>query len=74
MGTFGRELVESAREAVRIAAGAAAPARIFRSDALAAVHEVMDGFHKSGAINDEAMREFDASCLSTPNQPNSGEG
>ena len=63
MGTFGRELGESAREVVRI----------YRSDALAAVHEVMDGFRQSGAINGEMMREFDAACLSAPNQPNSGE-
>lgn len=35
----------------------------YKSDAMAAVHEMMDGFHQSGAIDKRTMREFDEACL-----------
>jgi putative transcriptional regulator len=35
----------------------------YRSEAMAAVHEMMEGFHQSGAIDKQTMREFDAACL-----------
>jgi putative transcriptional regulator len=38
-------------------------AKPYRSDALAAVHEMMDVFHQSGAIDKRTMREFDDACL-----------
>ena len=34
-----------------------------KSDALAAVHEMMEGFYESGAIDKQTMREFDDACL-----------
>lgn len=36
-----------------------------KSDALAAVHDLMNGFHQSGAIDKQTMREFDEACLTT---------
>lgn len=38
-------------------------AKSYKSEALAAVHEMMEGFHDSGAIDKQTMREFDAACL-----------
>ena len=35
----------------------------YKSEALAAVHEMMEGFHYSGAIDKQTMREFDDTCL-----------
>jgi putative transcriptional regulator len=32
---------------------------------MAAVHEMMEGFYKSGAIDKQTMREFDDACLSS---------
>lgn len=40
-------------------------AKTRRSEVLDAVHELMDGFHQSGAIDARTMREFDAACLTT---------
>ena len=37
--------------------------KTYRSEAMAAVHEMMEGFHQSGAIDKQTMREFDAACL-----------
>ena len=37
--------------------------RIYKSEAMAAVHEMMEGFHQSGAIGKQTMREFDEACL-----------
>ena len=34
-----------------------------KSEALAAVHEMMEGLHDAGAIDKRTMREFDDSCL-----------
>ncbi|WP_137114101.1 hypothetical protein [Mesorhizobium sp. GR13] len=38
-------------------------ARAYKSKAMAAVHEMMEGFHTSGAIDKQTMREFDDACL-----------
>lgn len=38
-------------------------ARAYKSEAMAAVHEMMEGFHQSGAISKQTMREFDEACL-----------
>ena len=40
-------------------------ARAYKSKAMAAVHEMMEGFHTSGAIDKQTMREFDEACLTT---------
>jgi len=39
----------------------------YRSDAMAAIHETMEAFHKVGAIDKQTMRRFDDACL-TPVQ------
>lgn len=38
-------------------------AKAHKSEALAAVHEVMEGFHETGAIDKQTLREFDVACL-----------
>lgn len=38
----------------------------YRSEPMAAVHEMMEGFHQSGAIDKQTMREFDDACLHPP--------
>jgi putative transcriptional regulator len=43
-------------------------AKKYRSEALAAVHELMEGFHQSGAIDKQTMREFDDACLTSVEQ------
>ena len=35
----------------------------YRSDALGALHETVQGLHRLGLIDTKTMREFDASCL-----------
>jgi putative transcriptional regulator len=37
--------------------------KTYKSEAMAAVHEMMEGFHQSGAIDKQTMREFDEACL-----------
>ena len=37
--------------------------KIHKSKSMSAVHEMMDGLHKSGAIDKQTMREFDEGCL-----------
>ena len=37
--------------------------KAYKSEAMAAVHEMMEGFHTSGAIDKQTMREFDDACL-----------
>lgn len=37
--------------------------KVYKSEAMAAVHEMMEGFHQSGAIDKQTMREFDEACL-----------
>ncbi|HUZ13484.1 MAG TPA: DNA-binding transcriptional regulator [Caulobacteraceae bacterium] len=38
-------------------------AGIYKSEAMAAVHEMIEGFRQTGAINKRTMREFDEACL-----------
>lgn len=40
-------------------------AKAYKSEALAAVHELIEGFHQGGAIDKQTMREFDETCLAT---------
>lgn len=35
----------------------------YKSEALAAIHETMDGLFQIGAIDKKTMRDFDATCL-----------
>ncbi|MEK6541497.1 MAG: DNA-binding transcriptional regulator [Pseudomonadota bacterium] len=37
--------------------------KIYRSEVLAAVHDMMEGAYKIGAIDKKTMREFDEGCL-----------
>ena len=37
--------------------------RIYKSEALAAVHETMESLYEIGAIDKKTMRRFDESCL-----------
>jgi putative transcriptional regulator len=37
--------------------------KTYKSEALAAVHEMMEGLHEGGAIDKRTLREFDAACL-----------
>ncbi|KHS42199.1 helix-turn-helix domain-containing protein [Novosphingobium subterraneum] len=45
--------------------------RTYKSEALAAVHEMIEGLHDAGAIDKRTLREFDDTCLApaTPLQP-----
>ncbi len=38
-------------------------AKTYKSEAMAAAHEMIEGFHESGAVDKQTMREFDAACL-----------
>lgn len=40
----------------------------YRSEAMASLHEMMDGLHEAGVIDKKTMREFDELCL-TPVRP-----
>lgn len=42
--------------------------RNYKSDAFEAVHAAAEALHKVGAINKRTMRDFDATCLSVPEQ------
>jgi putative transcriptional regulator len=46
--------------------------RAYRSEALAAVHEIAQGLAEAGAISKRRLRHFDALCL-TPVEPFSPE-
>ncbi len=35
----------------------------YKSEAMAAVHEMMEGLHQAGSIDKQTMREFDDACL-----------
>lgn len=35
----------------------------YRSDAMAAIHETMEGLHRVRAIDKQTMRQFDNACL-----------
>lgn len=41
--------------------------KTYKRDAMAAVHNMMEGFHQSGAIDKQTMREFDETCLTAIN-------
>lgn len=45
-----------------------------KSEAMAGVHEMMEGFYQSGAIDKQTMREFDDACLTAvePMPPEEG--
>jgi putative transcriptional regulator len=47
-----------------IAKGGSAMTKKYRSEALAAVHEMMEGLREVGAIDKRTMRDFDETCLS----------
>ena len=40
----------------------------YRSEAMAAIHEMMEDLHDGGVIDKQTMRRFDAACL-TPIRP-----
>ncbi|MHB0953251.1 MAG: helix-turn-helix domain-containing protein [Allorhizobium sp.] len=37
--------------------------KVYKSEIMASVHEMMEGFHQSGSIDKRTMREFDEGCL-----------
>ena len=37
--------------------------KTYKSEALASIHELIEGAHEIGAIDKKTMREFDDSCL-----------
>lgn len=37
--------------------------KIYKSEAMAAIHEMMEGLHQAGSIDKQTMREFDEGCL-----------
>lgn len=45
----------------------------YKSDALAVAHKTAAGLARSGAIDKETMREFDAACLTTVEPLSPGE-
>jgi putative transcriptional regulator len=38
-------------------------AKTYKSDAMAAVHETMEGLYEAGSIDKRTMRQFDEACL-----------
>ena len=38
-------------------------AKIYKSEVLASIHDMMEGAYEIGAIDKKTMREFDESCL-----------
>ncbi len=40
-----------------------AKAKTYKSEAMAAVHEMMEGLHDARSIDKRTMREFDEACL-----------
>lgn len=43
--------------------------RTYQSEPMAAVHEMMEGLYKGGAIDEQTLRGFDAACLSLAPEP-----
>ena len=37
--------------------------KTYRSEAAAAIHEMIEGFERAGLVDKQTLREFDASCL-----------
>lgn len=42
--------------------------KTYKNEALASIHEMMEGFHQGGHIDKRTMREFDEACLA-PAEP-----
>ena len=42
--------------------------KTYRSEAAAAVHEMVEGFHDAGLVDKQTMREFDTSCIAAAEQ------
>lgn len=42
--------------------------KTYRTEALAAVHELIEGLHEAGVVDKQTMRDFDDACL-TPAKP-----
>lgn len=40
-----------------------AKAKTCKSEAMVAIHEMMEGIHDAGSIDKRTMREFDEACL-----------
>lgn len=47
--------------------------RTYKSEPMAAVHEMMEGLRQGGAIDQQTMHGFDAACLSHAPEPEPGE-
>ena len=47
--------------------------RMYKSEPMAAVHQMMEGLRQGGAIEEPTMRDFDAACLSLAPEPEPGE-
>ena len=47
--------------------------RTYKSEPMAAVHEMMEGLRQVGAIDEQTMRDFDAACLSLAPRSEPGE-
>ena len=43
--------------------------RTYKSEPMAAAHEMMEGLHQGGAIDEQTMHDFDTACLFLPNKP-----
>ncbi|WP_235818318.1 helix-turn-helix domain-containing protein [Brucella grignonensis] len=43
--------------------------KVYKSEAMAAIHETMEGFYESGVIDKQTMREFDEACLTPMEAP-----
>ncbi|WP_234893736.1 hypothetical protein [Agrobacterium vitis] len=43
--------------------------KVYKSEAMAAIHETMEGFYESGVIDKQTMREFDEACLTSMEAP-----
>ena len=37
--------------------------RIYKSDTMAAIHEIVSDYHSTGVIDKQTMRDFDETCL-----------
>lgn len=46
--------------------------RTYKSEPMAAVHEMMEGFRQGGVLDEQTMRDFDAICLSLVPDPEHG--
>ncbi len=43
--------------------------RMYKSEPMAAIYEMMEGLRQGGAINEQTMHGFDAACLSLAPEP-----